>query len=171
VLLAFSLAVFRFLEVLDHDSGTAWRFSALTFAAGHRPLRYRPPYAKVRYIRSWTSVKLAVPQSQDTEPVTGLGALGSPVQGHKRNASLAGFDSSPASPSIDSPDQNAGDDSLGRKRPVKRACNECRQQKVGIFSPPDPSLHPGSYPASVMSHVLRNRSSQHNAPHHGQIIH
>ena len=58
-------------------------------------------------------------------------ALTSPIQGQKRNASMAGFDSSPATASVESPDH--GDDAHGRndrRRPVKRACNECRQQKV-----------------------------------------
>lgn len=55
-------------------------------------------------------------------------ALTSPIQGQKRNASVAGFDSSPATASAGSPDH--GDDVNGRRRPVKRACNECRQQKV-----------------------------------------
>jgi len=55
-------------------------------------------------------------------------ALTSPIQGQKRNASLAGFDSSPATASAESPEH--GDDANGRRRPVKRACNECRQQKV-----------------------------------------
>jgi hypothetical protein len=56
-------------------------------------------------------------------------ALASPTQSHKRNASVAGFDSSPAS--LESPDLNGDDNGRdGRRRPVKRACNECRQQKV-----------------------------------------
>lgn len=59
----------------------------------------------------------------------------SPVQSLKRNASIAGFDSSPASGSVESPEHVGGDDvngkgDGGRRRPVKRACNECRQQKV-----------------------------------------
>lgn len=46
------------------------------------------------------------------------------VSGRKRNVVGAGFDSSPGS--IDD-----GDDADEKKRqPVKRACNECRQQKV-----------------------------------------
>jgi hypothetical protein len=53
----------------------------------------------------------------------------SPPQSHKRNASVAGFDSSPAS--LESPDVNGDENTRdGRRRPVKRACNECRQQKV-----------------------------------------
>lgn len=55
-------------------------------------------------------------------------AFTSPIQGQKRNASIAGFDSSPATASVESPEH--GDDVNGRRRPVKRACNECRQQKV-----------------------------------------
>ncbi|KIX92056.1 uncharacterized protein Z520_12210 [Fonsecaea multimorphosa CBS 102226] len=65
-------------------------------------------------------------------PGDGAGtAYTSPSQSHKRNASVAGFDSSPAS--FESPDHN-GDEHMrdGRRRPVKRACNECRQQKVSL---------------------------------------
>lgn len=58
-------------------------------------------------------------------------ALASPTQSHKRNASVAGFDSSPAS--LESPDHNGDEHTRdGRRRPVKRACNECRQQKVSF---------------------------------------
>ncbi|KAK5091244.1 hypothetical protein LTR05_001425 [Lithohypha guttulata] len=55
------------------------------------------------------------------------GGLSSPVQlhHHKRDASTAGLDTSPGS--AESPDHNDVDP---RKRPVKRACNECRQQKL-----------------------------------------
>ncbi|KAI1620453.1 transcriptional regulatory protein LEU3 [Exophiala viscosa] len=57
--------------------------------------------------------------------------LGSPIQGRKRNVSIAGFDSSPASASVESPDLNGDEHGRdGRRRPVKRACNECRQQKL-----------------------------------------
>jgi len=76
-----------------------------------------------------TRLKLASISTPIEGDAPGAGA-GSPAQGRKRNASLAGFDSSPAS--IESPDQN-GDESHARdfkRRPVKRACNECRQQKV-----------------------------------------
>lgn len=56
----------------------------------------------------------------------------SPTQSHKRNASVAGFDSSPAS--LESPDINGDEHARdGRRRPVKRACNECRQQKVSHY--------------------------------------
>ncbi|KAF3387168.1 Regulatory protein LEU3 [Penicillium rolfsii] len=47
------------------------------------------------------------------------------VPGRKRNVTIAGMDSSPGS--IDDGEDN-GDDK--RRQPVKRACNECRQQKV-----------------------------------------
>ena len=50
----------------------------------------------------------------------------------KRNASLAGFDSSPgsiASHDLDGGDENQSQDDK-KRQPVKRACNECRQQKV-----------------------------------------
>ena len=81
---------------------------------------------------SYHSIKLAEYQQQDNEAVTSQGQLGSPGHSRKRNASLAGFDSSPASPGIESPDQQDGEDGNSRKRPVKRACNECRQQKVSL---------------------------------------
>lgn len=60
------------------------------------------------------------------------GGLSSPVisQSRKRDASVAGLDASPGS--NESADQNDGDEQQSRKRPVKRACNECRQQKVRL---------------------------------------
>ncbi|KAK5948633.1 hypothetical protein OHC33_010392 [Knufia fluminis] len=63
------------------------------------------------------------------------GGLTSPTtsQSRKRNASVAGFDASPGTGSIESPDHHDADDQNdqnSRKRPVKRACNECRQQKL-----------------------------------------
>ena len=48
------------------------------------------------------------------------------VSGRKRNVIIAGMDSSPGS--IDDGEDNDRDDK--RRQPVKRACNECRQQKV-----------------------------------------
>ena len=68
-----------------------------------------------------------------------MGGLGSPASierpgshGRKRKASIAGFDSSPGT--IESPGNYESDDGHPnderRKQPVKRACNECRQQKV-----------------------------------------
>lgn len=48
------------------------------------------------------------------------------LPGRKRNVTIAGMDSSPGS--IDDGDDNDRDDK--RRQPVKRACNECRQQKV-----------------------------------------
>jgi len=66
--------------------------------------------------------------SEGDGPATGLT---SPTQSQKRNASVAGFDSSPASASIGSPDLNDEHARVdGKRRPVKRACNECRQQKL-----------------------------------------
>ena len=53
------------------------------------------------------------------------------LSNRKRNASLAGFDSSPGT--VESPEADGSEDGNhegGRKQPVKRACNECRQQKV-----------------------------------------
>lgn len=49
------------------------------------------------------------------------------LQGRKRNVTIAGMDSSPGS--IEDADDNDGRDDK-RRQPVKRACNECRQQKV-----------------------------------------
>lgn len=54
-------------------------------------------------------------------------------QGHpmKRNVAMAGLDSSPGS--IDDIDEaEARDDK--KRQPVKRACNECRQQKVSFLA-------------------------------------
>lgn len=60
------------------------------------------------------------------------GAVG--VSGRKRNVVGAGFDSSPGS-------INDDDDAEEKKRqPVKRACNECRQQKVSVSALFLPSL-------------------------------
>lgn len=49
------------------------------------------------------------------------------VQGRKRNVTIAGMDSSPGS--VEDVEDNDGRDEK-RRQPVKRACNECRQQKV-----------------------------------------
>lgn len=49
------------------------------------------------------------------------------VQGRKRNVTIAGMDSSPGS--IEDVDDNDAREER-RRQPVKRACNECRQQKV-----------------------------------------
>ncbi|KAJ5287681.1 hypothetical protein N7478_003367 [Penicillium angulare] len=48
------------------------------------------------------------------------------LQGRKRNVTISGMDSSPGS--IDDAEDNERDDK--RRQPVKRACNECRQQKL-----------------------------------------
>lgn len=58
-------------------------------------------------------------------------AVGSDGQGHaiKRSATMAGLDSSPGSID-DVDDADARDDK--KRQPVKRACNECRQQKVSL---------------------------------------
>ncbi len=47
--------------------------------------------------------------------------------GGKRNTSIAGLDSSPGS--IEDVDGEDGQEDR-KRHPVKRACNECRQQKV-----------------------------------------
>jgi hypothetical protein len=52
------------------------------------------------------------------------------VQGRKRNVTIAGMDSSPGS--IEDMDDNDSRDDK-RRQPVKRACNECRQQKVSAI--------------------------------------
>lgn len=49
------------------------------------------------------------------------------VQGRKRNVTMAGMDSSPGS--IEDVDDNDAREEK-KRQPVKRACNECRQQKV-----------------------------------------
>ncbi|KAJ5232179.1 hypothetical protein N7468_005135 [Penicillium chermesinum] len=49
------------------------------------------------------------------------------LQGRKRNVNIAGMDSSPGSIE-DAEDNDTRDDK--RRQPVKRACNECRQQKL-----------------------------------------
>ena len=76
--------------------------------------------------------------------VGGSSGLGSPVSerhaasgisNRKRNSSLAGFDSSPGT--IESPEAEGSEDGNHddkRKQPVKRACNECRQQKVSYLA-------------------------------------
>lgn len=88
-------------------------------------------------------------ESQDATPATSpsrlnakihggpvAGALGGSLAGRKRNGAGAGLDSSPGS--IDEIDD--GDQQEEKKRqPVKRACNECRQQKVSCDGV---SLHP-----------------------------
>lgn len=54
------------------------------------------------------------------------------MSSRKRNVALAGMDSSPGS--IDDGEDLDRDDK--RRQPVKRACNECRQQKVRREFPP-----------------------------------
>ncbi|KAJ5903169.1 hypothetical protein N7504_005552 [Penicillium tannophilum] len=56
------------------------------------------------------------------------------LQGRKRNVTIAGMDSSPGS--IDDAEDNERDDK--RRQPVKRACNECRQQKLRCDVSQDP---------------------------------
>lgn len=72
--------------------------------------------------------------SASTGGFTTVGGNGSSagVVGRKRNLSIAGFDSSPGS----TEDIDEADAQEERRRtPVKRACNECRQQKVRIIVP------------------------------------
>lgn len=82
------------------------------------------------------SVNVAPALVSSASPNTGGGYLShlgrsSPngQQGRKRNASIAELDSSPGSQ--ESPEHDGtGVDHDGKRHPVKRACNECRQQKV-----------------------------------------
>ncbi|KAJ5212253.1 uncharacterized protein N7498_003899, partial [Penicillium cinerascens] len=57
------------------------------------------------------------------------------VQSRKRNVTIAGMDSSPGS--IEDMDDNDSRDDK-RRQPVKRACNECRQQKLRCDVVQDP---------------------------------
>lgn len=73
---------------------------------------------------------------QSVSGTVGSDGLGQPM---KRNVAMAGLDSSPGS--IDDIDDNDAREEK-KRQPVKRACNECRQQKVrprpwvmGPFSP------------------------------------
>ncbi|KAJ5988803.1 hypothetical protein N7481_004013 [Penicillium waksmanii] len=59
----------------------------------------------------------------------------SDMQNRKRNVTIAGIDSSPGS--IDEADDIDGRDDK-RRQPVKRACNECRQQKLRCDVVQDP---------------------------------
>jgi hypothetical protein len=52
---------------------------------------------------------------------------GGPASGKKRNVAVAGLDSSPGSTEDVEDGEPHGEK---RRQPVKRACNECRQQKV-----------------------------------------
>lgn len=71
------------------------------------------------------SASVNSPIRSNTHPM--FGTPGSRSAGSKRNLNSAGLDSSPGS--VD--DHQEGDDGDEKKRqPVKRACNECRQQKV-----------------------------------------
>jgi hypothetical protein len=58
------------------------------------------------------------------------------AESRKRNSLVAGLDTSPGS--IDSADfdgtENGQQQEEERRHPVKRACNECRQQKVSTVS-------------------------------------
>lgn len=50
-------------------------------------------------------------------------------QARKRNVTMAGLDSSPGSVDVDDIEDSELRDEK-KRQPVKRACNECRQQKV-----------------------------------------
>lgn len=72
-----------------------------------------------------------------------MGGVGHPAVGpdglghaRKRNVTMAGLDSSPGS--VDDMEDSELRDEKKRQQPVKRACNECRQQKVRTswFRPP-----------------------------------
>ncbi|KAI9826995.1 MAG: hypothetical protein M1819_007089 [Sarea resinae] len=70
----------------------------------------------------------------------GGSTIGSPASarlaGRKRGPSIAGLDSSPGS--IDDGDGDEGQDDRRRQPGVKRACNECRQQKLRCDVVQDP---------------------------------
>lgn len=55
-------------------------------------------------------------------------------ESRKRNSFIAGLDNSPDS--VDSPEfdgtESGQQQEEERRHPIKRACNECRQQKVGV---------------------------------------
>lgn len=74
------------------------------------------------------------------------------LQGRKRNVTIAGIDSSPGSIE-DVDDNDARDDK--RRQPVKRACNECRQQKVGAARR-IPCNAPPVAPPAPLCHALLN---------------
>lgn len=61
-----------------------------------------------------------------------LGSRPAPGDSRKRNSFVAGLENSPGS--VDSADldgtENGQQHDEERRHPVKRACNECRQQKV-----------------------------------------
>lgn len=65
-----------------------------------------------------------------SSPIVSSGPASVPPNGLKRNASQAGLDSSPTS--TESPDAEHRDEAAHgedrRRQPLKRACNECRQQ-------------------------------------------
>lgn len=77
------------------------------------------------------------------------------VPGRKRNVTIAGMDSSPGS--IDDAEDNDRDDK--RRQPVKRACNECRQQKVcavAMFHATQLGGGVCSYPVAQTMHVAKS---------------
>jgi len=119
------------------------------------PLRFSAIFNRRRLAclqtRAWISVT-ASNWLQYRLPVTAM-ALAPGSQARSRAASIAGFDSSPTS--IESPDPNADDhDRGGRRRPVKRACNECRQQKVSCDRTPT-TFYPSAdvSPVALSSHM------------------
>ncbi|KPI37081.1 uncharacterized protein AB675_3637 [Cyphellophora attinorum] len=84
-----------------------------------------------------SDIAIAVSASEQTKledqraslDLEALPAESSPTDSRKRNASIAGLDDD--SLNVESPDNDQlGDDASGKKRPIKRACNECRQQKL-----------------------------------------
>lgn len=90
--------------------------------------RYRTTPELLLLQRSVASSKVAkLAEQHSSLDLEALPVDGSPTGSRKRNASIAGLDDE--SINIESPDQQLGDDG-GKKRPIKRACNECRQQKV-----------------------------------------
>lgn len=123
------------------EIGASQTLSAHSPISQHRPRRQAS--AKPVLGSIYPSQPLSVAAVDEVgSGVGGRGyGLGSPIserQGtggstsRKRDASLAGLDSSPGT--IESPEADASEDGHHhddrRKQPLKRACNECRQQKV-----------------------------------------
>ena len=127
-------------------------FTQRSGIGGHLQASLAPPVYQPPKRGRLTSAPI-IPPSDTVQPAkvadpvgvgrgSGVGgaALGSPLSerratsglsNRKRNASLAGFDSSPGT--IESPEAEGSEDGNQedrRKQPIKRACNECRQQKV-----------------------------------------
>jgi hypothetical protein len=132
----------------------AWR----TSRPGQSELSQFVSETRAQIIKS--DIAIAVSASEQTKledqraslDLEALPAESSPTGSRKRNASIAGLDDD--SLNVESPDNDQlGDDASGKKRPIKRACNECRQQKVS--TPQHSGRHSCCCRAVVLSHCLR----------------